>query len=116
MQNNKVDYNKFNEEENLALKRFVDYAGGLGKDYNSNLYKTIKNIENRQKLEGKGISFIFLSSDPNVLVERLEVLVGESLAGNTNAYQEASAILHELLRINEISKTEYENAMKIFIS
>ena len=49
------------------------------------------------------------------LVERLEVLVGEHFAGNKNAYREASAILHELLRMGELSKIEYENGMKIFI-
>ena len=58
---------------------------------------------------------MFLSSDPNVLVERFEVLVGKSLAGITNAFREASAILHEILRMKEITETQYENAMKIFI-
>ena len=62
------------------------------------------------------LAFVFLSSNPNVLVERFEILVGESLAGNKNAFREASAILNELLQMNEISKEEYENGMKLFIN
>ena len=116
LKTNDVTSNELNEDEKETLKKFVEYAGGLGQDKKSKLYNATNKSPKKQDIKGKGISFIFLSSDPNVLVERLEVLVGESLAGNTNAYQEASAILHELLRINEISKTEYENAMKIFIS
>ena len=74
-----------------------------------------ENAYNRA-LGGRGVeNFIFLSSNPDTLVERLEVLVGEYFAGNKNAYREASAILHELLRMGELSKIEYENGMKIFI-
>ena len=58
------------------------------------------------------MSFIFLSSDPNVLVTRLEVLIGESLAGNKNAYREASAILSELVRMSEISNIYGQNLPK----
>ena len=68
-----------------------------------------------QNIEGQGTSFVFLSSDPNNLVERLEVLVGESFAVNKNAYLEASAILAELLRMEEITNTEYEKGMNVFI-
>ena len=64
---------------------------------------------------GEGVSFVFMSSDPNVLVEKLELLAGESLAGNANAYREASAILHERLRMGEVTNQEYETDMKIFI-
>ena len=113
---NIIDYSKFTREESNALIKFINYAGGL-RDTRSNLNQAFKHFKKNKKQEtkGDGISFIFLSSDPNTLVERFEVLVGESLAGNTNAFREASAILHELLRMKEITETEYENAMKIFI-
>ena len=113
---NNIDYSKFTLEESDALVKFINYAGGL-RDTRSNLNQAFKFFKqkNKQETKGDGISFIFLSSDPNTLVERFEVLVGESLAGNTNAFREASAILHELLRMKEITETEYENAMKIFI-
>ena len=117
MSGNKADFTQLSNEEKEALVEFVDYAGGLGRDVKSNLYKALKFIEDfqHQNIEGEGTSFIFLSSDPNTLVERLEVLVGESFAGNKNAYREASAILAELLRMEEITNTEYEKGMKIFI-
>ena len=117
MRGNKTDFSQLPDEEKEALVEFVDYAGELGRDVKSNLYKAIKYIKESQyqNIEGQGTSFIFLSSDPNTLVERLEVLVGESFAGNKNAYREASAILAELLRMEEISNTEYENLMNIFI-
>ena len=103
---NKTDFTQLSDEEKEALVEFVEYAGGLGRDVKSNLYKTVKYIKESQyqNIEGQGTTFIFLSSDPNTLVERLEVLVGESFAGNKNAYREASAILAELLRMEEITK------------
>ena len=117
MRSNKADFTQLSDEEKEVLVEFVDYAGGLGRDVNSNLYKALKFVEESQyqNIEGQGTSFVFLSSDPNNLVERLEVLVGESFAGNKNAYREASAILAELLRMNELTSTEYENGMNIFI-
>ena len=117
MKGNKADFTKLSDEEKEALVAFIDYAGGLGRDVKSNLYQAVRFVENSkyQDIEGNGISFIFLSSDPNVLVNRLEVLIGESLAGNKNAYREASAILSELVRMSEISNNEYENIMNIFI-
>ena len=117
MSGNKADFTQLSNEEKEALVEFVDYAGGLGRDVKSNLYKALKFIEDfqHQNIEGEGTSFIFLSSDPNTLVERLETLVGESFAGNKIAYREASAILAELLRMEEITNTEYEKGMKIFI-
>ena len=107
-----IDYKQFTQEEREALTDFIKYAGGLGKDRKSNLYNAYNYIINN--VEGSGTSVVFLPSDPNLLVERLEVLVGESLAGNKNAYREASAILAELLRLEEITSNEYENIMNIF--
>ena len=116
MRSNKADFTQLSDEEKEALVEFVDYAGGLGRDVKSNLYKALKFIEESQyqNIEGQGTSFVFLSSDPNNLVERLEVLVGESFAGNKNAYREASAILAELLRMEEITNTEYDKGMRLF--
>ena len=107
----------FTQKQMNLFNDFVDYAGGLRGDKRSNLHKVLKSYKDSliQEIDGKGTSFIFLSSEPNILVERLEVLVGESLAGNTNAFREASAILYDLLRMKEITETEYEKAMKIFI-
>ena len=53
-------------------------------DKKSNLYKAIKYWQS-QNLEGQGVSYVFSSSDPNILVKRLEVLIGEYFAGNKNS-------------------------------
>ena len=92
MKVNKADFTQLSDEEKEALVEFVDYAGGLGRDVKSNLYKAVKIIDKSkyQDIEGNGTSFVCLSFDPNTLVERLEVLVGESFAGNKNAYRKTS--------------------------
>ena len=117
MRGNNADFAQLSDEKKEALIEVVDYAGGLGRDVESNLYKAFKYLEDfqYQNIEGQGTSFVFLSSDPITLVERLEILVGESFAGNKNAYRGASAILTELLRMEELSNTEYEKGEKIFI-
>ena len=56
---------------------------------------------------------IFIN-DPNVLVQRLEILIGEYLAGNKNSISEAEAILKELMKQNEINNNQYKNTMKLF--
>ena len=76
---NTLSINIFTQEEMNHLNDFVDYAGGLERDTRSNLYKVLKSFKD-SLIHGDGTSFIFLSSDPNVLVVRFEVLVGESLA------------------------------------
>ena len=113
---NSLNVSNFTSKEKNDLNIFDDYAGGLERDRSSNLYKILKSFKqsNFQEIDGDGTTFIFLSSDPNALVERFEVLVGKPLAGNTNAIREASAILHEFLRMEEITENDHENAMKIF--
>ena len=88
----------FTHQEYDALYFFVDYAGGLERDRRSNLYKILKSFRqsNIQETDGDGTNFILLSSVSNVLDERFEVLVGESLTGKSNAFREASGVLQEL--------------------
>ena len=57
--------------EQVALPLFVNYIGGLGKDRKSNLYKAVNYWQSQYKtLEGQGISYVFLPTDPNILVNR----------------------------------------------
>ena len=85
---NKQDYTKLSDDETTALPLFIDYIGGLGKDKRSTLYKVYNNWPNPNLLntQGQGISYVFLSSDPNILVNRLEILIAEYLAGNKKQY------------------------------
>ena len=60
---NTVDVKTFNEEEKEALIKFIEYAGGLGGDVKSNLYKSIQKIK-KENIQGSSVSFVFLSSNP----------------------------------------------------
>ena len=51
---------------------------------------------------------MFLSSDPDELTERLQLLIGSKEAGNSNTMNEISAILKELMRMNIIDIQEFE--------
>ena len=54
---------------------------------------------------GRGI--VFLSSDPNLLVERLQLLIGSKEARNSNTMNEISAIFKELMRMSIIDTQEF---------
>ena len=49
-----------------------------------------------EDLSENGVSYVFLSSDPNILVQILEIIIGEYFAGNKNSISEAEAIFKEL--------------------
>ena len=63
------------------------------KDVNPKLYEQIQKLR-----EGKG--FVkFLSSNPQELLNKLNILIAEKEAGNNNVLNEASAITDELRRL-----------------
>lgn len=56
---------------------------------------------------------IFLSSDPNALVKRLNLLMASAKAGNNGQINnEIVAILDELLRLECIDRTQYKNILR----
>lgn len=60
----------------------------------------------------KGGGVIFLSSDPNALVKRLQLLLASVQAGNNGVVRnEAVAILDELLRMKHIDQEEYKSIL-----
>ena len=69
---NTLNTSDFSQDQMNILNDFVDYAGGLRRDKRSNPYKVFKSYKDSliQEIDGNGTSFIFLSSDPNILVER----------------------------------------------
>ena len=96
IKNNKENYKHLSQEERLALPWFVEYAGGLRMEKKSSLYKAIKYWQdqyNFDNLEGQGISYVFLSSDPNILVNRLEMLIGEYFVVIKTVYQNQKLFL-----------------------
>ena len=66
---------------------------------------------NRNTYEGQGTKTIVIPSDPNALLERLNLLMASREAGNTGTRNELVSICDELLRQRVISKNQYKNIM-----
>lgn len=68
--------------------------------------------KDRSKYEGEGIGeTIIIPSDPNALIERLDLLLAGKAAGNTGVRNELVSICDELLRQKVMSKTIYKKLM-----
>ena len=67
----------------------------------------LRNIwKNRKKYRGKGV--VVIPSDPNALLERLDLLLASKEAGNTGAENEAVAICDELKRQGYLDTRSYK--------
>ena len=72
----------------------------------------VKNIwDNKDVFEGEGTKTIVIPSNPNALLERLDLLMASREAGNTGTRNELVSICDELLRQKIINKNEYKNIM-----
>ena len=63
--------------------------------------------ENRKKFEGKGV--VIMSSDPNALLERFDLLRASKKAGHTNVVNEMVSICDELKRQGVLDTKSYKN-------
>ena len=105
--NPNVTYNDDIEEDENKIKKFLkDIRYDLGKgDKKSARYRTIKRImEVRDDVYGRG-----LNSNPNNLVERLELLILETKAGHDGLYDEMLDISKQLLSMNIINQNQLDN-------
>ena len=72
--------------------------------------KTIKRIwSERDKYEGKGV--VIIPSDPNALLDRLDLLMASKGAGNTGVRNEIVSICDELKRQNVLNVNAYKKLM-----
>ena len=72
----------------------------------------VKDIwSDRKTYEGQGTKTIVIPSDPNALLERLDLLMASKEAGNTGTRNELVSICDELLRQTVIGKNEYKTIM-----
>ena len=67
--------------------------------------------ENRKKFEGKGV--VIMSSDPNALLERLDLLLASQKAGHTGVGNELVSICDELKRQGVLDTTAYKKLNSI---
>ena len=101
-----ITYDNIEEDENKIKIFLKDIRYDLGEgDKKSARYRTIKRImEIRDDIFGRG-----LKSNPNSLVERLELLILETKAGHDGLYDEMLDISKQLLSINIINQEQLDN-------
>ena len=101
-----ITYDNIEEDENKIKMFLKDIRYDLGKgDKKSARYRTIKRImEVRDDIFGRG-----LKSNPNSLVERLELLILETKAGHDRLYDEMLDISKQLLSMNIINQEQLDN-------
>ena len=98
----------------VELEKILDKSGDTTDSENNTVESqegegvhTSKNVETTQIEKAYPISTYVYYSDPNELVERLELLVASKNAGNNGVLNEISAILDELLKHWDLSKDDY---------
>ena len=77
----------------------------------NNVVKEIWNKNKKDEYEGQGINTVVIPSDPNALIERLDLLMASKEAGNTGTRNEIVSICDELLRQKIVNKNAYKNIM-----
>ncbi|XP_065665363.1 uncharacterized protein LOC136086801 [Hydra vulgaris] len=70
------------------------------------IWRDIKEKNGKRESKGTGMQTIILPSDPNALIEMLELRIAEWKAGNTGSRNEAVAIFDELLRQGVINSSQ----------
>ena len=102
-----VTYDDKVEEDENKIKRFLkDIRYDLGKgDKKSARYGTIKRIIRAQD----DVYCRGLNSNPNNLIERLELLILETKAGHDGLYDEMLDISKQLLSMNIINHEQLDN-------
>ena len=97
-----------------AMRREYDPANPRPRSSTSLKWKkVVKGIWDKYKASfgGTGTKTIVIPSDPNALLERLDLLMASREAGNTGTRNELVSICDELLRQKIINKNEYKNIM-----
>ena len=103
--NPNIKHGEIKEDEN-KIKRFLkDIRYDLRKGDKSARYRTIKRIMGaKDDVYGRG-----LNSNPNNLIERLELLILETKAGHDGLYDEMLDISKQLLSMNIINQEQLDN-------
>ena len=71
----------------------------------------------KPKLKGKGVEKIIIPSNIIDIYTRLEVLLGLKISGHTDTLTEASALIDELYKRDEVqNKQQYQNALDKFLT
>jgi len=100
-------------DKTSAMKHGNDPKSRKPKSSRGFKYKAIiKPIwENLYGYTGKGIKSVVIPSDPDALLDRLDLLLASKAAGNTGVRNELVSICDELMRQKVMNKTFYKNLM-----
>ena len=123
-----------NENDILMMYNIIRDLGytGVGdrdakrkKFFTMKLPKLVEDIQNRtfdeitdnpDDLQGEGVKIIIRSNIIDIYT-RLEILLGLKLSGHTDTLTEASALIDQLYKLNEIqNKQQYRNALDKFLT
>ena len=104
------NYEKILIQTNAIWKDY-DPSTNKPRSSKSEKYTTIIKPIYDQLKATKGSGTVFLSQDPNVLVNRLELLMASRQAGNTGVNNEIVSIMDELLRQNHITREDYKRVV-----
>ena len=97
--------------ETLNYKNYKHKSG----EKNSGRYKNTNNLLVPIHYQGRGIEKIIIPSNIIDIYIRLEVLFGLKLSGHTDTLTEASNLIDELYKREEIkNKQQYQNALNKF--
>jgi len=76
------------------------------------LYIQIFIIKFKKQKIGAEINVTFLSSDPQELINKLNILIAEKKAGNNNVFNKIRAIVDELRRLGYLTIGQFTNIYK----
>ena len=97
--------NKQIDDARVVLNQYIKYY--------ENKLKTIKGSGLRRKQRG---AYVIFFNDPKQLLKKLEVIIGEILAGNTSIQMRnmGVAILDMLLKTSAINKAQHKKMYKTY--
>jgi hypothetical protein len=112
----KEDYKRILNDTNAIYQKFDPSTGRVNSDA-SEKWKFISTVlyPNRFKKKGGTLgdkNTTFLPSDPNSLINQLQLSIASYTAGNNGEYNKIHSILDELLKQKVITKNEYEKIIK----
>jgi hypothetical protein len=114
------DYKRILIDTNALYQNFDPSTGRVNSD-SSEKWKFISTelFPNKFKKKGGTIgdkNTTFLPSDPNSLIEQLQLSIASYTAGNNGEYNKINSILDELLKQKIITKNKYEKIIKNIFS
>ena len=97
-----------------ALKKGNDPKSPRPKASKGNKWKSLlREVWDNRDYEGSGNTVVVIPSDPNALLERLDLLMASKAAGNTGVRNELVSICDELKRQNVLDVNTYKKIMSI---